>query len=97
MSKMSISVSGRVKNFKLPKNRPLVPLYEAIVNGIHAIEERSKIDKNIKGKITIEVIREQILDIDESIPSVLSFIIHDNGIGFNENYICLFDYLFISS
>ena len=66
MSKMSISVSGRVKNFKLPKNRPLVPLYEAIVNGIHAIEERSKIDKNI-------------------IPSVLSFIIHDNGIGFNEN------------
>ena len=85
MSKMSISVSGRVKNFKLPKNRPLVPLYEAIVNGIHAIEERSKIDKNIKGKITIEVIREQILDIDESIPSVLSFIIHDNGIGFNEN------------
>lgn len=84
MSKMSISVSGRVKNFKLPKNRPLVPLYEAIVNGIHAIEERSKIDKNLKGRITIEVIREPILDIDESIPSVLSFVVHDNGIGFNE-------------
>lgn len=38
----SSNLRGKVRNFSLPKNRPLVPLYEAIVNSINAIDERRK-------------------------------------------------------
>lgn len=34
MRPFSINIRGRVKNFNLPKNQPLVPLFEAIVNAI---------------------------------------------------------------
>ena len=30
----SSNLRGKVRNFSLPKNRPLVPLYEAIVNSL---------------------------------------------------------------
>ena len=44
MRPFSINIRGRVKNFNLPKNQPLVPLFEAIVNAIHAIGERKSTD-----------------------------------------------------
>ena len=40
MRSFSINLRGRIKNFNLPKNQHLIPLFEAIVNSIHAIEER---------------------------------------------------------
>lgn len=36
MRPFSINIRGRVKNFNLPKNQPLVPLFEAIVNAIYS-------------------------------------------------------------
>lgn len=33
----SSNLRGKVRNFSLPENRPLVPLYEAIVNAINAM------------------------------------------------------------
>ena len=82
----SINLEGRVKNFSLPKNRPLIPLYEAVVNSLHAIEERRKIDPAFSdGEIHISILRdEQILLDTNDIPSVDGFVITDNGIGFNE-------------
>ena len=43
MRKFGINLRGRIKNFNLPKNQPLIPLFEAIVNSIHAIDERKKL------------------------------------------------------
>lgn len=81
------NISGRVRNFTIPKNQPLLPLFEAIVNSIHAIEERKKEDSSFtNGRITVEVKRIDQIPINESnfnIP-ISSFIIKDNGIGFNE-------------
>lgn len=48
MRQFSINLEGRVKNFSLPKNRPLIPLYEAVVNSIHAINERKSVEKNLQ-------------------------------------------------
>ena len=31
MAGFTIDLAGRVRNFDLPKNQPLIPLYEAIV------------------------------------------------------------------
>ena len=82
----SINLKGRVKNFSLPKNRPLIPLYEAVVNSLHAIEERRKTDHTFSdGKIHISILRDEQMLLDTNdIPSVDGFAITDNGVGFNE-------------
>lgn len=88
MRNFSISLQGRVNNFKLPKNQPLIPLFEAIVNSIHAIDERKNAGQKFDGYITIKLIRDNqlMLNLDEikELSPVCSFEIIDNGVGFNE-------------
>ncbi len=36
---MKTNLSGRVRNTSLPENHALLPLFEAVVNSIHSIEE----------------------------------------------------------
>ena len=83
----SINLRGRVNNFPLPKNNPLLPIYEAIVNSIHAIDEKKKTDASFdEGKIVISAIREtqvQAAGVDDLLP-IGSFGIYDNGIGFTD-------------
>ena len=35
-----VDFKGRIRNFNLPKDKALVPLYEAIVNSLQAIEDK---------------------------------------------------------
>lgn len=83
---MQIDLIGRIKNTSLPTSKALLPLYEAIVNAIYAIQEA----KTDAGKIDIHIIREESLisENDESYLSpIIGFRIVDNGIGFNtENF-----------
>ena len=65
MRSFGISIKGRTKNFTLPKSQPLIPLFEAIVNSFHSIEERKKTDSNFKGgHIYIEMERDGQISID---------------------------------
>lgn len=80
----SSNLRGKVRNFSLPKNRPLVPLYEAIVNSINAIDERAQKHGPFKGKIEVEVIRERTMFAESDKHTVKGFCIRDNGIGFDE-------------
>lgn len=88
MRNFSISLKGRVKNFNLPKNQPLIPLFEAIVNSIHAINERKNAGEQFNRYITIKLIRDNQLSLDldgmKELASISSFEIIDNGVGFNE-------------
>ena len=86
MRKFSVNIEGRLKNFHLPKNQPLIPLFEAIVNSIHAISERQQAGEIFSGKITIKIGREEQTTIAGygELPSITSFEVMDNGIGFNE-------------
>lgn len=82
------NISGKVRNTKLPKSKALWPLFEVISNAIHAIEEKGGDIK--KGMITITVIRngdtQTLLDLpDVDNYPIKSFIIEDNGIGFNDD------------
>jgi len=80
---MKIDVEGKVSNTTLAASKPLLPLYEAIVNSIQAIEDADVSD----GRITIDVRRErqQVIEgEDPSIRSVSGFDITDNGVGFND-------------
>ena len=85
---LKTSLSGRLRNTSLPKTSALFPLYEAIVNSIHAIDERVEQDSSISLEdctITIKVIRSPQISTDNSRrPEIIGFKIIDNGIGFNE-------------
>lgn len=89
MAGFTIDLAGRVKNFDLPKTQPLIPLFEAVVNSIYAIEERKESEDFI-GKIDIRIVREPqevaTLDgIDSTINEITGFTVSDNGIGLDEN------------
>lgn len=91
-SSMQIDIAGKVREKKLASNKALLPLFEAIVNSIHAIED---LNSNIQGVIEIEVERlpQTQISVEDSEKSVLkknpiiAFKIIDNGVGFtNENW-----------
>src|SRR5438270_578592 len=63
---MDIDLRGRVNNTKLTPTNCLLPLFEAIINSIHAIEEKGKIRGSIE--ITIERDRSQGLLEAEHLP-----------------------------
>jgi hypothetical protein len=92
---MSIETNlrGRLRNTPLPITSGLLPLFEAVVNSIHAIEEAqiSSADGVIRIKIDREADQRSLqLDKDyskkgpEPQADIRSFTISDNGIGFNE-------------
>lgn len=78
-----VDLQGLVDSISLGESRNLLPLFEAVVNSIHAIQEREIPD----GKITIEVMRDgnevKLLKNSDGVPKLLGFRITDNGSGFN--------------
>ncbi|RIJ48751.1 ATP-binding protein [Maribellus luteus] len=87
---MEIDIKGKINEKKLAYNNTLLPLYEAVVNSIQAIEEDSATSPGI---IEIDIIRstQQSLDFEgekgDQLPEIVDFVVTDNGIGFNdENY-----------
>lgn len=81
---MQIDIRGRTRNTYLPITKSLLPVFEAIVNSIHAIEEASISNGQID--VFIERDRDQGILISEYTESwpIKNFVIVDNGIGFNE-------------
>jgi hypothetical protein len=92
MSKLvsTTNIANKVKNMKLPRTQPLMPLFEAISNSIHAINEAKKngILKD-NGKIKIELIRNGNVETLKGLENIdiypiKSIRIIDNGIGLND-------------
>lgn len=78
---------GRVRNVSLAPSNGLMPLFEAVSNSIHAIEDAGRAPD--EGRIRIEIRRgAPRLSLDPDAPHVQGeidgFTITDNGIGFNE-------------
>ena len=82
MREFGINIKGRVRNFSLPENKSLIPLFEAVVNSLQAIEERQKSD-SFEGKILIKIDREETLS-EDILGKIDNITITDNGIGFDE-------------
>jgi hypothetical protein len=82
--KIGIDLKGRVNRLRLAERNMLLPVFEAIVNSIHAVE-----DANIRnGKIEINIIRSSQVSMDtegRSLPEIIGFKISDNGIGFDQD------------
>ncbi|MGJ1435709.1 ATP-binding protein [Sphingobacterium siyangense] len=86
------NIANKVRNTRLPRTQPLLPLFEIVSNSIHSIEEaRSKsLLADTEGRIVIDCIRmgdpEILSEVKGSLDryDIISFIVSDNGIGLNE-------------
>lgn len=92
---LKTDLRGKINNLPHFKTEALLPVFEAVVNSIHAIEDRKQFNE---GKILVRVIHEKDiqkpleLDGDESssgtseeFRKIINFEIEDNGIGFNND------------
>lgn len=76
---------GRLGNFPLSVERPLFPIFEAISNSIHAIEDSKRAD----GQIVVHIHRNPapsapLIKDAKPTETVCAFTIEDNGIGFTD-------------
>ncbi|WP_220743834.1 hypothetical protein [Shewanella colwelliana] len=81
---LQTNLKGRLRNTSLPRSHGLMPIFEAVVNSIHSIEEKGNIND---GLITLNIEREPHIELDmstDSLSPILSFCITDNGNGFND-------------
>jgi len=86
---MISNVRGRIRNTSLPKSQALLPLIEAIINSIDAIEDiKSDISD---GSIQVRIIRQPSLPFADqgdgesrNFTPIDGFEVVDNGIGFTE-------------
>ena len=86
MPSLESDIEGRIKRLSLKPSvaTALMPLFEAVSNSVHAIQDRFNEKASTLGEIKIEVLRFNAEDGDNS---VAGFVITDNGVGFtNENF-----------
>ena len=92
---IATNLQGRLRNTSLPASSGMLPLFEAVANSIHAIE-----DANLspdEGSITVQIVRDGQLKLDfdkgrkrsgpEAKGYIIGFTITDNGIGFTDGFL----------
>ncbi|WES63919.1 hypothetical protein P0L94_15805 [Microbacter sp. GSS18] len=98
---LKTSLSGRVRNTTLPKTHALLPLHEAVVNGIQAIDARFPEDADGRGRLIVRIHREAqgAFDLGAGAPGrvplkiITGFSVEDNGIGFTPENMASFETL----
>lgn len=86
---LKTSLAGRVRNTSLPKSHALLPLLEAIVNGIQAIDARPG-GSDDPGRIDVRVHRDSQAELDfgpagpgrAPMKPIIGFTVSDDGVGF---------------
>ena len=88
---MQSELNGRLRNTNLPYSKGLMPVYEAVINSIEAIEERHLTEQKPLSdySIRLEIDRMEQLDIDprpgpRPEGEIRGFRITDNGVGFTD-------------
>lgn len=103
---LGTNLKGRLRNTSLKKTHALHPVFEAVINAIHACEERPDIALN-DGVITVHVLREakqaeetELIDGkivkksgQDALPNITGFKVVDNGVGFNDTNMKSFETL----
>jgi hypothetical protein len=69
---LKTSLRGQVRQTVLNKYKPLLPLFEAVINAFQAIQD----DATVQGKLVIEIERERGLGLDDT-PPIIGFNITD--------------------
>lgn len=97
---LTTSLSGRVRNTTLPKSHALLPLLEAVVNSIQAIDARATGDPT-PGRVAVRVHRsgQGEFEMGAATPGraplkpIVGFTVEDNGVGFTPANMASFETL----
>ncbi|TDZ93521.1 ATP-binding protein [Mycobacteroides salmoniphilum] len=97
---LTTSLAGRVRNTSLPKSHALLPLLEAVVNSIQAIDARPG-DSDPPGQIEVRVHRDAQAELDfgptgpgrAPMKPIVGFTIEDDGVGFTVQNMSSFETL----
>ena len=91
---MRVDIANQVRQTTVLAWRPLVPLFEAMMNSFQAIKE-AKLPPEIPGRVHIEVVRKRTL-LDVDLHPISGFRIVDNGIGLDDRNFDSFNTAFSS-
>lgn len=88
---LTTSLAGRVRNTNLPKSHALLPLMEAVVNGIQAIDARPN-GADDPGRVSVRVHRDGQAEFDFGSGGpgraprkpIIGFSVEDSGVGFTQ-------------
>ncbi|WP_406635620.1 ATP-binding protein [Amycolatopsis sp. WGS_07] len=97
---LTTSLAGRVRNTSLPKSHALLPLLEAVVNGIQAIDARFGDDVE-RGCLSVKIRRSPQVELDlgpagpgrAALKPIVGFSVADNGVGFTPENMISFETL----
>src|SRR5882757_9451489 len=78
---IKIDLQNQVRQTSLPKWKPLLPLFEVVINSTQAIND---VEPKITGNIKIDIEREKTL-FDEENPPIIGLRVTDDGIGLNDD------------
>ena len=81
---MRIDIRGRVDNTELPASKRLLPLFEAIVNSIHAIRDATRPRREIIVTVERDLSQGVLTENTKGTSPITSFSVRDNGIGFTD-------------
>ena len=89
-SNIATDLRGRLRNVELPLSRPLLPLFEAVVNSIHSTDVSP--GDPAKRRIVVKIDREPQTSLTFDKPrrgappreSIVGFSVMDNGVGFDD-------------
>ena len=88
---MHSELNGRLRNTNLPYSKGLMPVYEAVINSIESIEDRSDIEQKPLSHYYIELEIDRVEQLDfypkpGPLPEgeIRAFRITDNGVGFTD-------------
>ncbi|MER9925646.1 hypothetical protein NKJ84_22520 [Mesorhizobium sp. M0048] len=80
-----VNIANQVRQTTVLQWRPLLPLFEAVMNSFQAIKE-AKLPTGTPGRMTVEVVRDG-RQLDLEVPPISGFKVIDNGIGLDDaNY-----------
>lgn len=85
---LTTNLNGRLRNTNLPKSNVLFPLYEAVVNAVHSIDDRIQKESDFdleNAFIKIKIRYSDQGSLEGEFDEIVGFTIIDNGIGFNED------------
>ena len=80
---IKIDLANQIRQTVLPQWKPLLPLFEAVMNSLQAIRD-AKLPMGIPGLVTISIVRQPDL-IAQQNPPIDGFEITDNGIGLDDD------------
>lgn len=87
---MSLNLRGRIRNTSVPQAHAFLPLFEAVINSLHATEDRFGDRLSAEGKIEVRIDR---LPAEPTLPGIpgrppirqiASVTVTDNGCGFTD-------------